>query len=80
MRAIRLALFLPLLALAGAALAAGGNNSTNPHPCREDRARFCHDVDPGGGAVARCLWKHRDEISPACRKELEDREADRHRR
>ena len=86
MKMLRLALLLPLflspLALAGAAGAAlaAGNGSTDPHPCREDRARFCRDVEPGGGSVARCLWKHRDELSAACRKEIEEREADRHRR
>jgi Cysteine rich repeat len=36
-------------------------------PCRADIEKFCQEVKPGGGRMAECLQKHREELSPACR-------------
>ena len=35
--------------------------------CRYDIARFCADQTPGGGRIAGCLQKHRDDLSPECK-------------
>src|SRR3989338_6799136 len=39
-------------------------------PCADDAARLCKDVQPGGGRVAECLKEHKDELSPACKKNI----------
>jgi hypothetical protein len=35
--------------------------------CREDVAKFCKDVQPGGGRVLKCMMEHENELSPACK-------------
>jgi hypothetical protein len=39
----------------------------NKGPCADDVAKFCKGVQPGGGAVARCLKEHANELSPSCK-------------
>jgi hypothetical protein len=34
--------------------------------CRYDISRFCWDVSPGRGRIARCLEAHRSDLSPSC--------------
>jgi hypothetical protein len=34
--------------------------------CAGDAARFCPGVEVGGGRMARCLKRHRTELSPPC--------------
>lgn len=36
-------------------------------PCAEDVAKFCKDVQPGGGNIAKCMKEHENELSPACK-------------
>jgi len=36
-------------------------------PCADDVAKFCKDVQPGGGRIVRCLKQHEYDLSPACR-------------
>jgi len=38
--------------------------------CRYDISRFCWDVSPGRGRVARCLDRHRSDLSPVCNDQL----------
>jgi hypothetical protein len=45
--------------------------------CADDIDKFCKDVQPGKGNIARCLREHKGELSPECREEF--RKA-RHRR
>jgi exonuclease VII small subunit len=40
--------------------------------CADDVHTFCGDVIPGKGRVARCLKEHANQLSPECKKELED--------
>jgi erythromycin esterase len=42
-------------------------NSMN-WPCKEDRARHCAGVQPGGGRIIACLKDHRPELDEACGK------------
>ena len=35
--------------------------------CKTEREGVCADVEPGGGKMHKCLFKHLSELSPACR-------------
>jgi hypothetical protein len=48
-------------------VATAASAEVTARPCREDAARLCKDVKPGGGAVAKCLKEHSGELSPACK-------------
>ena len=36
-------------------------------PCADDVAKYCKDVQPGGGRIVRCLKQHENDLSPACK-------------
>ncbi len=38
--------------------------------CADDIDKFCKDVQPGKGNIARCLREHKGELSPECKEEL----------
>jgi Cysteine rich repeat len=38
--------------------------------CKEDIARLCPGVAPGGGRIIECLKQHENEVSIGCGKEL----------
>lgn len=39
--------------------------------CSGDIARFCKEVQPGGGRILKCLQGHDKELSPSCSAKLE---------
>jgi Na+-transporting NADH:ubiquinone oxidoreductase subunit NqrF len=39
--------------------------------CSGDVARFCKEVQPGGGRILKCLQGHDKELSPSCSAKLE---------
>ncbi len=39
-------------------------------PCTDDVAKFCDGIRPGGGAIARCLEEHENDLSPACKEHI----------
>ncbi len=43
-------------------------------PCSEDVAKFCKDVQPGGGAMAKCLKDHESELSQVCKEHISQME------
>jgi len=59
-------LSLALISLPGPAHAQGGALAF----CKEDAARLCPGVAPGGGKLMGCLKQHADQVSVGCAKEL----------
>ncbi len=56
------------IALFAAGVAAdAGAQQRREGPCAADVKKFCGDVKPGQGAIAKCMKGHEAELSPACR-------------
>src|SRR5207253_8113867 len=51
---------------AGAAGGAGAQQRREG-PCAADVKKFCGDVQPGQGGIAKCMKAHEAQLSPACR-------------
>ena len=60
--------------LAGIASDAGAQGRKGDGPCAEDAKKFCGDMKPGGGRVARCMKSHEAELSPACQDQMKKAE------
>ena len=41
--------------------------------CADDIKRFCSDIEPGTGRLAKCLREHETELSPLCRPKVSSR-------
>lgn len=50
---------------AGRVVAAQGQG-----PCVDDVQKFCKDVQPGAGRIARCLTEHEADLSHACKRQM----------
>lgn len=57
---------LGMVAMNGAPADAQAKN-----PCANDTAKFCKDVKPGGGRLAKCLKQHEKQLSPECKAHYE---------
>jgi hypothetical protein len=42
--------------------------------CSKDIAKFCKDVQKGGGRIADCLKQHENDLSAACKERIAKRE------
>lgn len=42
-------------------------------PCAEDLTKFCKDVKPGNGGIAKCLKEHESELSTTCKDSITER-------
>lgn len=38
--------------------------------CRADAEKFCKDVQPGHGNIARCMKQYEADLSPACKERI----------
>jgi hypothetical protein len=41
-------------------------------PCADDVKKFCKDVHPGAGRIARCLKEHENNLSLACKRQMSE--------
>lgn len=39
--------------------------------CKADMEKFCANVERGEGRIAKCMKEHKDELSPACKEQIE---------
>ena len=60
---------LTLLSLPGPTLTANAAEPSFVY-CKEDIARLCPTVAPGGGKIIGCLKQHENEVSVGCAKEV----------
>jgi hypothetical protein len=60
------------LAVLSAGVAAAADTPAAKGPCAEDVAKYCKDVKPGGGGIARCLKENEKQLSPACKSSIEE--------
>jgi hypothetical protein len=56
--------------LAVVATDAGAQAKKGDGPCAADAKKFCGDVQPGGGRIAKCMKSHQAELTPACQAEI----------
>lgn len=60
--------------LAVVATDAGAQAKKGDGPCAADAKKFCGEVKPGGGRIAKCMKSHEAELSPACQAEMKKAE------
>lgn len=53
-------------------LIAGAEAPAAQGPCAGDIAKYCKDVKPGGGRLAKCLKDNEKQLSPACKASIEE--------
>jgi hypothetical protein len=53
-------------------VAAAADTPAAKGPCADDIAKYCRDVKPGGGRIARCLKENEKQLSPACKSSIEE--------
>lgn len=53
-------------------LIAGAEAPAAQGPCADDIAKYCKDVKPGGGRLAKCLKDNEKQLSPACKASIEE--------
>jgi len=71
---IRNAFVTMALAVFAAGVAAqAGAQQRREGPCAADVKKFCGDVQPGQGAIAKCMKAHEAELSPACQEGMKAR-------
>lgn len=54
-------------ALSASGLAFAEGKGEHKGFCKADKEKFCKDVNPGQGEVAKCLKSHEAELSPECK-------------
>jgi len=67
MKRLPLIAALAVLALGSAAMAADESADPVQQACAADVQKFCANVQPGGGAIVRCMRQHAFSLSRACR-------------
>lgn len=63
--------FAVLAAMFCLTMASGVSAEEKDRPCAEDAAKLCKGIQQGEGRVAQCLKEHSNELSPACKTNIE---------
>ena len=58
---------------AAGVVAEAGAQQRREGPCAADVKKFCGDVQPGQGAIAKCMKAHEAQLSPACQEGMRAR-------
>jgi hypothetical protein len=53
-------------------VAAAADTPSVKNACADDVAKYCKDIKPGGGRLARCLKQNENQLSPACKSSIEE--------
>ena len=71
-RRIRVQIIVPAIILL--CISAGGVTyaAEGERPCAEEIAKYCKDVNPGGGRILNCLNEHQKDLSITCIRKLEE--------
>ena len=40
--------------------------------CQDDVEKFCGEMKPGRGRIMKCMKEHKEQLSPACKAEVEE--------
>lgn|SRR4030066_853422 len=74
MKRISILLIVSLLLIAVASMAYA-QDIKRQGPCKADIEKFCKNIKPGQGRLAKCIKAHEKDLSPACKNRTEtDRE------
>ncbi len=68
----RITMVLAAAVLSVGVAAAADTPPAAKNPCADDVAKYCKDVKPGGGRIARCLKENENQLSPACKSSIEE--------
>jgi Cysteine rich repeat len=66
MQALRIGMLMALALALGAGVALAQQHQGHD-VCKADVQKFCKDVQPGGGQVAKCLAQHDADLSAPCK-------------
>jgi len=67
MKRFLVVLLVCLVTLALMSVAVAEQAKPQAKPCAGDVAKFCKDVKPGEGRIAKCLKDNKDQLSPECK-------------
>lgn len=69
-------LILLSLALFSLPAFAEGDGDHEKGPCREDVKKLCAGIEPGGGAILKCMKEHEGQVSAGCKAHLEQKKGE----
>lgn len=64
-------LFVAILLLGVVSPVQSQEVNTQKRPCKTDYEKFCKDIKPGQGRIAKCIAEHKDELSQSCKDHIE---------
>jgi hypothetical protein len=67
MKTLRYSLVLFAVLFSGMSLADDKGKTPASSPCSDDIQKYCSDVTPGEGRLAKCMKKHASELSSGCK-------------